>query len=708
MGNQGARPPPDLRGDVQRIIIGDILRLALPLLAGASAVGVVIGALSGNALRLGTPVIGLVLCGVAWALLRRDKPHRSVQVLLVAYGASSLFAMLFNGGLRAPAAAILLALVAMVGWVYGRRAASRATFAAVGVVFLVALLSSFGVLRLSEPPSPLLHACYFALYLLLIWIATAFPQERLRSALEDSVEREQAVRFEQQRREASDLAFRAVFEHTAHLMILVSPRGLVVDVNRAALTFLRADTREAAIGLPLVDSAVWPELDRERFRGAMDKALASQPESLRCEFRTPDGAVHTWDFTLAPSLDPQQALHYVIVEGRDVTVQLEVERHQRRARRLEMVGQLAGGVAHDFNNVLAAILSSSEMVKAELEGLGALNADVREGLDTISSAGMRAADLTRRLLTFARRAPLEKRVVSMHEVLGSTVKLLARSLPPTIKLQTRLEAGHDSVEADPASIESMLLNLAINARDAMPEGGTLTLSTTQVGSLLRLAVRDSGSGIAPELLDHIFEPFFTTKPEGKGTGIGLASVFGAIRAHGGSVQVSSEVGRGTVFELDFPLVETRPTSTPPQAESLDLSGLNALVVDDEPALCRVMNRMLRALGIGCVLSSDAESGLVEFQKSPDAFDFAVLDIVLPGRSGSALAADLLALSPKLKVLFVSGYPRDTDLAAFPKDRVHLLGKPFTPEALRAALIQLMPPRAPGRVMATRSEGAGLH
>ena len=280
----------------------------------------------------------------------------------------------------------------------------------------------------------------------------------------------------------------------------------------------------------------------------MARALASRPETLRCELRGAEGGVRTFDFTLVPSLDPQQALRYVIVEGREVTAQLETERHQHRARRLELVGQLAGGVAHDFNNVLAAILSSSEMVKSELQATGALSPDVREGLDTISSAGMRAANLTRRLLTFARRAPLEKRVVSMHEVLGSTVKLLTRSLPPNVKLQTSFEAPRDTVEADPASVESMLLNLAINARDAMPEGGTLLLSTAELapggdqGALLRVSVCDTGSGIAPELLDRIFEPFFTTKPEGQGTGIGLASVFGAIRAHGGSVQVSSEVG----------------------------------------------------------------------------------------------------------------------------------------------------------------------
>jgi PAS domain S-box-containing protein len=683
MGQRAA----ELRADVQRIIIEDVLRLALPLLAGASLVGVVLGVLSDSLWRVGTPLIGLVVCVTALVFDRRGKPERAAQVLMLGYGASALFAMTFSGGLRAPAATLLLTLVAMVGWVYGREAATRATWLSIAVVFGIGLLSRLSLLPERSPPPPLVHAAFASLYLLLIWLTTALPQERLRAALTHSLEREDALQAEQRRREEADLAFRAIFEHATHVMLLVDPKGVVVDANRAALTFLALERREAIIGQPLLEAAAWPATEKPRLREVLTRALTAKAESLRCEFPTP---TRTFEFTFAPSLD-EQTLRYLIVEGRDVTVQLEAERHAHRARRLELVGQLAGGVAHDFNNVLAAILSSSEMVKAELQTSGPLSGEVREGLETISASSMRAADLTRRLLTFARRTPLEKQVHSMHELLGSTVKLLTRSLPPTVKLVTALEAPRDTVEADAASVESMLLNLAVNARDAMPGGGTLTLSTSQVGGFLRVTVGDTGSGVAPEHLDRIFEPYFTTKAEG--SGIGLASVFGAMRAHGGTVEVDSTVGQGTRFQLDFPLVDAAPTVAAVKVNEFDLSGLRALVVDDEAPLRRVMARMLRPLGIESALLPDAESALVEFEKAPESFELAILDIVLPGRSGAELAVDLLARAPQLRVLFVSGYPRDAELAAFPKDRVRLLGKPFTPEALRDALTSLRPVRS---------------
>jgi PAS domain S-box-containing protein len=687
--------------DVQHAIVGDVVAVLLPLIAALAvlvlAMFIATSQVAVQPLRIVTPFITLALVAGAKLALWRRRRRLAVGLLVAALAGASGYGMIVNGGLRAPAAPVLLVAVAIVGWLFGRRVARPFALAAAATYLVVGALSYEHLLREPPPPVPINHGVVMAICVWVLWSATSTPRARMRGALLDVLVRERELYAEQERRAASDLAFKAVLDRIAHMLMLVRPDGALVSANRAALELLGLND-DAIVGQPLVDLPVWPAAAREELRAAL-----AQKRVAPFEVRT-EGGRRVLQLSVTPFWDGG-ALRYVIVEGQDVSELLEGRERQAQGQRLQLVGQLAGGVAHDFNNVLTGILTSGELLQADLAGSPALTADVKESVDTIVTMAQRASDLTRRLLTFGRRATLARKPMSMHDLIGSTVKLLERTLPPNVQVRTELLAPTDVVGGDVASVESVLLNLAVNARDAMPSGGVLTLRTECVeldeewcatsgreiepGAYLRVSVSDTGTGVAPELLGRVFEPFFTTKPEGHGTGIGLASVLASMRDHGGTVHVYSEVGRGTLFQLHFPLAIGAPAAVAPISPDYDFTGARALLVDDEPALRQRGARLLQHLGVACVAAPDAESALVEFRKEPTGFDFAVIDVVLPGRMGDELAMELLAASSTLRVLLVSGFARDADLERLPPGRVALLAKPYTVAAIRAALARLL-------------------
>ncbi len=693
--------------EVELEIVRTILARALPVLMLLSAVSLAIAlaALRENPLRLASTSLAPLMCCVAWVLVRRGRPYAAVWALVATLAVISAFAMVFNGGLRAPAAALPLALVSMVGWAFGRTAATRIALCVAGGYVAVAGLSAVDALRVPAPAPPLIHAAFLSVYVWLVWLTTAFPQQQLRTALSRAVDRERALELAQSQRAEADLAFRAVFEHTPHVLVLVTPDGRIQAANRSAQALLGAAATDLQ-NRPLLDALPWP--DRDALAQALVRAAASR-QTLRVELPTSRGPAR-FELTLAPFLDAAGALRYVIVEAQDLTAVVEEEERKAHARRLEAVGRLASGVAHDFNNVLAVVVSSAEVVRDELSAKTEVSADVTEALDAIRDVSMRASDLSRRLLNLARKTPSQRRVVSMHTLLENTTKLLTRTLPANITITRDARAEDDTVLADDSSLESALLNLAVNAKDAMPRGGTLTFATRNVdldegacrrsgveltpGRYLRIDVKDTGAGIEPELRERIFEPFFTTKGDGRGTGIGLASVFGALRSHGGVVQVQSEVGRGTTFMLDLPVAPKDSAAAASVKPRSGFAGVRALVVDDEPALLRTLAHQLEGLGMPCVRASNAEDAWAEFSKAPSSFQVAVLDHLLPGELGAALAARLLSLAPQLKVVLVTGSARDeVPVNGLPADRIAVLGKPFTADALRATLDGLLGSRA---------------
>ena len=378
----------------------------------------------------------------------------------------------------------------------------------------------------------------------------------------------------------------------------------------------------------------------------------------------------------------------------------EVEREKRgleeeldQLRRLESVGQLAGGIAHDFNNLLAVILNYAEFVSAELSEGTPLWEDVEE----IRRAAQRGAALTRQLLIFSRRDVVRLEVLDLNQVLAEMEKLLRRTLGEHVRLETRPGAGLAPVEADPGQLEQVVVNLAVNARDAMPQGGHLVIETSDVelddafcslhdlprpGRYVRLVVSDTGGGMTREVAEHAFEPFFTTKAKGEGTGLGLATVYGILKEAGGSVQLYSETGVGTTVKVYLPVSEgerrpeARAAAPPPLVR-----GETVLVVEDEDGVRRLTERILANAGYRVLVSSTPDAALAVCAGDAE-IDLLVTDVVMPGMLGPELAERALALRPGLRVLYMSGYTHQAIARRqVAESDVVFVEKPFTAQTL---------------------------
>jgi nitrogen-specific signal transduction histidine kinase len=393
----------------------------------------------------------------------------------------------------------------------------------------------------------------------------------------------------------------------------------------------------------------------------------------------------------------------MITVTRDVSRQSAAERARDRFReaflqsqKLEALGRLAGGVAHDFNNLLTVILSAAESLR---DRPGTLTATQAEELGEIEAAAGRANELTRQLLAFARRHPAHPVAVDLGAALARSERLLRRVLGEDVKLRVHAEPGLSAVCCDPTQVDQVVLNLAVNARDAMPGGGSLLLeagnrvldeaeaalfSGARPGRYVRLAATDDGAGMPPEVLDRVFEPFFTTKAPGKGTGLGLSTVHGIVAQAGGFVRARSEPGRGTTIEMVFPAADA-VTSDATEAPPPPLTGGSetVLLVEDDPRVRDVATKALRSAGYR-VLAADGLAQAEALVQDPERIDLVVADVVLPGRNGPQVVEALRARRPGLRALYVSGYPAD----AAERDGVlepgaDLLPKPFTPSGLLA-------------------------
>ncbi len=380
---------------------------------------------------------------------------------------------------------------------------------------------------------------------------------------------------------------------------------------------------------------------------------------------------------------------------RDITERRQLEGRLRQAQKMEAVGRLAGGIAHDFNNLLQVITGFSELLLARLDPGDPSCKEVEE----IRKAGDRAASLTRQLLAFGRRQVLRPEVLDLNALVSNLGQMLRRLISADVDLVTVLRPGLGRVKADPGQIEQVIMNLAVNARDAMPEGGKLTIETENIhldeayirehpesrpGPHVRLAVRDTGCGIGAEVRPHLFEPFFTTKEEGKGTGLGLATVYGIVTQSGGSVSISSEPEKGSVFSIYLPRVEDL-LETAPSEDALIESPRGSetlLLVEGDDLVRNLVCKILRKCGYGVLETSDSLEALRVSGQHPGPIHLMVTDVVMPQMNGHDLAQRLAPLRPEMRVLYISGY---TDDAVLRRDAlegdIHFLQKPFTPDAL---------------------------
>jgi PAS domain S-box-containing protein len=413
-----------------------------------------------------------------------------------------------------------------------------------------------------------------------------------------------------------------------------------------------------------------------------------------------DGAVLDVSVTISPMRDETGTIIGSTTVGRNISERVSLatsrevlERRLNHSERLESLGQLAGGIAHDFNNLLAVISSYTEFVSDELEDTQvAAKADV----DQIRIAAERARVLVRQLLAFARREVLQPEVVNLNDVVVGLEELLRRTIGAHIELSVNLAEGLSLVEVDPGQLEQVLVNLVVNARDAMPTGGVLTIDTAnldldeahtelhpglEIGPYARLRVSDTGEGMEQLVLDHIFEPFFTTKPRGEGTGLGLPMAFGIVAQAGGEIQVYSEPGVGTTVRILLPATEHTPSAAHAVAEVRLLEGTETiLIVEDEDAIREVTRRILVRAGYYVLTCASGVEAIAMVEGYPGQIDLLVTDVIMPQMLGREVATRVQALRPGTPVLFMSGYAQPV-LGSTLGEETMLLEKPFSAQLL---------------------------
>lgn len=388
--------------------------------------------------------------------------------------------------------------------------------------------------------------------------------------------------------------------------------------------------------------------------------------------------------------------HLIYCAVRDLTDQRHNEERLRQMEKMEAVGQLAGGIAHDFNNQLGAIMGFAEMLGKRLE-----DPVQRRYLANILTATQRSADLTGQLLAFSRKGQYLKVAVDMHAVIAETVAIVARSMDRRIHFQQILNGRPALVAGDPSQLQNMLLNLALNARDAMPEGGTLTFETAVVrasaaagesepGDQLEVRVSDTGSGMSAEVQAHLFEPFFTTKAPGKGTGMGLAAVYGTVRNHGGTITVTSVVGQGTCFRVLLPMTSMPADVAVSPAPAAHMGQRGILIIDDEPLVRDLTGELLKDEGHTVFMAAHGVEGVALFEAHRQDIDLVILDMVMPEMNGRDCFRALKALAPTVRVLLVSGYSLDGDARAIlAEGAAGFIQKPFQRDELLRKLAELL-------------------
>ncbi|MBX3133234.1 MAG: PAS domain-containing protein [Gemmatimonadaceae bacterium] len=467
---------------------------------------------------------------------------------------------------------------------------------------------------------------------------------------------------------------------------IIGPDLRYLYVNDAVVRHGR-QSREQLVGRTMPE--VYPGIEHSEVFQAIQRVLAGAgPESITNRFVYPDGSAGWFELSLQPVPEG------VFILSIDISERVKAQSVASRAQRLESLGTLAGGVAHDLNNALAPVLITTEMLRES----GSLADD---DLATIAECTQRAIDLVRQLLIFARGSDGQRISVAPAEVLRQLERMVQSTFPKEIDARFRYASELPALYGDPTQLHQVLLNLCVNARDAMPDGGRLTIEADVVdvdetyasavvdgraGRFLSIAVRDSGDGIAPDILERIFEPFFTTKGPDKGTGLGLSTSLGIVRSHNGFVHVYSEVGDGTTFRVFFPLADSSANAAARPATELRGDGRGVLVVDDDAKVRLAASSALAALGFTPFTAGDGAEGLVCVAQHHAELAAVVLDLHMPTMDGPTFLARLREVMPEVPVVIASGH-LDTPPAAMDglTAAARRLAKPFTQADLEAAL-----------------------
>jgi PAS domain S-box-containing protein len=527
--------------------------------------------------------------------------------------------------------------------------------------------------------------------------------EELRQQNEELLTTRQALEAQRQR-------YRHLFENAPFSYLVTDLHGIVEEANQAALTLLGVSSW-ALQGKPFL--LFINEADRPALRTLIsrsDPGALSQEREVRLNPR--EGNPRAVMLTVVRDFDHEENAQRLRWMLRDVSQSKateealrESEERLRHSQRLEAIGRLAGGIAHSFNNLLAAISFHSELLREQLG-----EDDGRQGhVTAIQGAGDRAAALARQLLAFGRKQVLQPQVLGPNAVIGTLEPILRRLIGENIDLATELDPQAWPVNADLGQLEQVILNLVVNARDAMPFGGRLTLGTENTdltaegraglelppGAYLKLWVRDTGTGMSEEVRTRLFEPFFTTKDRDKGTGLGLATVHGIVHQSGGGITVESKPGKGSCFSIYLPRTEEPLGVSEAPRQRLRSSARSrgaevVLLVEDEENIRTPAVEILEARGYTVLSAGDAAEALAVAERHSGRIHLMITDVVMPGMSGSQLAERLVVLRPDLRIVYISGYPEDAIAHHGVLNPGHIfLQKPFSPAALLAKVREVL-------------------
>jgi PAS domain S-box-containing protein len=513
----------------------------------------------------------------------------------------------------------------------------------------------------------------------------------LQRAYDERIVAEQAL-------SESERQFRTMFESSAVGIALIDRDQTLREVNPAFAEMFRAP-REALIGQSVAD-LIYVDDDQSLVRHYFE-VMSGELDRFQCELRCkPLSGPEVWGravVSVVRGVDEHPQFAIAMIEN--ITEQKDMAEQLRQAQKLEAVGRLAGGVAHDFNNLLTTINGLTDLMLSDLGDGNHLRKDLQE----VKRSGERAALLTRQLLAFSRRQVLQPKVLDLNETIGEMAAMLRRLIGEHIELVLGLDPGLPRTRADPGQITQVLMNLAVNSRDAMAMGGRLSIETAAVntdeamakrfevdaGSYAMITVSDSGHGIDAETMRRLFEPYFTTKEVGRGTGLGLATVYGIVKQSGGGITVDSSPGLGAVFTILLPaapaqaaVAPTAPAVSPGNAHGTE----TVLLVEDEAPVRALAARILRRAGYSVIDCPSAADALRRIEAEPGRIELVVTDVVMPGMSGPDLVTRLVRLRPDIRVLFMSGYPRDElDTLVPTASDYAFIQKPMSPAAFARAV-----------------------